>query len=175
MGRAVLTLVAALVMIAVPATASADTGSASDPSGDAAARYDITRLEVHNGDHRVRFELDVRDLRKHGEFSFHYWGGTHGTPPARSAIVVVRYNGGDVKARFFSCDTEECPISPCHGLRAEWKRGADKVIASLPQRCYPRPSAHPHAPAPAVGRFFAYGSLGDHFDELDELITVHRG
>jgi len=175
MRRAVLTLLAALMVVAAPAVASAAPGHLTDPSGDAAARIDITRLEVHNGDHRVRFELKVRDLRKHGEFSFHYWGGTHGTPPARSAIVVVRYNGGDVKARFFSCDTEECPKAPCAGLRADWKRVADLVTASLPQRCYPRPSGQPHAPAPSVGRFFAYGSLNDHYDELDGVITAHRG
>jgi hypothetical protein len=175
MRRAVLTLVAALMVIAVPATASAAPGHMTDPSGDAGARIDVTRLDVHNGDHRVRFELKVRDLRKLGEFSFHYWGGTHGTPPARSAIVVVRYNGGDVKATFFSCGIEDCLKAPCQGLRGTWKRGADLVTASLPQRCYPRPAAHPHAPAPAVGRFFAYGSLNDHYDEFDGVITAQRG
>ncbi|MEZ0580441.1 hypothetical protein [Nocardioides sp. MH1] len=175
MRRVALALVAALMVIAAPTAASADTGHASDPSGDAAARFDITHFKVTNGDRRVRFEVEVRDLRKHGEFSFHYWGGTHGTPPARSAIVVVRYNGGDVKARLFTCDTEECPKAPCQGLRAEWKRVADKVIASLPQRCYPRPAGHPHAAAPSVARFFAYGSLNDAYDELDGVVTVHRG
>ncbi|WP_183094241.1 hypothetical protein [Nocardioides stalactiti] len=177
MRRAVLAFLAALLVLAAlgPAPASAASGSITDPSNDAGARIDITRLKVQNGDHRVNFELDVRDLRKRGQFSFDYWGGTSGNPPARSAIVVVRYNGGDIKARLYVCDTEECPQEPCQGLTAEWKRAADVVTASLPQRCYPRPAANPDAPAPSVGRFFAYGSLNDHYDELDGQVTVQRG
>ena len=54
MRRMILGLVAAaLVVLGTATTASAETGSKSDPSGDAASRIDLTKLTVKNGDHRV--------------------------------------------------------------------------------------------------------------------------
>lgn len=176
MRRMILGLVAAaLLVLGTATTASAETGSKTDPSHDAAARIDLTKFTVKNGDHRVHFKVLVRDLRQRGSFSFHYWGGTHGQPPARSAIVSVRLKGGEPKARFFACDTEQCPKEPCAGLRATWDQETNVVTASLPQRCYPRPASNPDAPAPSAGRFFAYGSMDDVFDQLDGKIRLDRG
>ncbi len=177
MRRIILGLVAAaLVVLGSATTAMAETGSKSDPSHDAAARIDLTKLTVKNGDKRVSFKVKVRDLRERGSFSFHYWGGTQGTPPARSAVVTVRLKDGAVKARYFECDTEQCPKAPCQGLRATWDKKKDVVTASLPQRCYPRPPANPDAPAPAVGRFFAYGSMDEVYDETPgQPLRLDRG
>jgi len=177
MRRTILGLVAAALLILGTATsATAETGSKSDPSHDAAARIDLTKFTVKNGDHRVNFRVKVRDLRKRGSFSFHYWGGIHGQPPARSAVVSVRLKDGEPKAGFFACDPEECPREPCQGLRATWDQETNVVTASLPQRCYPRPASNPDAPAPAVGRFFAYGSMEEIFDEIDGApLTLDRG
>ena len=176
MRRTILGLMAAALLILGQATsASAETGSKNDPSHDAAARIDLTKFTVTNGNHRVHFKVKVRDLRQRGEFSFHYWGGTHGQPPARSAVVTVRLKDGEPKASFFSCNTEECPKEPCQGLRAAWNQETDVVTASLPQRCYPRPPSNPDAPAPSVARFFAFGSLDEIFDELSGHLTLDRG
>ena len=176
MRRTILGLVAAALMVLGSATmASAETGSKSDPSHDAAARIDLTKLTVTNGDKRVKFKVKVRDLRERGEFSFHYWGGKKGSPPARSAIVSLRLKDGAPKVRFFVCDTEQCPKEPCAGLKATWDQEKDVVTASLPQKCYPRPASNPDAPAPKVARFFAYGSIDDVYDELNGKLRLDRG
>lgn len=177
MRRMILGLVAAaLLVLGTATTASAETGSKNDPSQDAAARIDLTKLTVKNGDHRVNFKVKVRNLRQRGVFSFHYWGGTQGQPPARSAVVTVRLKDGAPKARFFACDTEQCPKEPCQGLRATWDQEKNAVTASLPQRCYPRPASDPEAPAPSVGRFFAFGSMDEVFDEINgSPLRLDRG
>jgi len=169
-------MAAALVVLGSATTAMAETGSKSDPSKDAAARIDLTKLTVKNGDKRVTFKVKVRDLRQRGSFSFHYWGGTQGTPPARSVVVSVRLKDGKPKASYFECNTEDCPKEPCQGLRATWDHKKNIVTASMPQRCYPRPPAHPDRPAPAVGRFFAYGSMDAIFDEMPgQPLRLDRG
>src|SRR5688572_30302998 len=76
--RRVLLVIVALVATIVAGSmtpAHADIRSRSDASGDALHQIDITRLTVRNGDHRVEMRIQVRDLRRRGTFSIHYWGG----------------------------------------------------------------------------------------------------
>ena len=62
-------------------------------------------------------------------------------------------------------------------MRRDWDRRTNVVTASLPQRCYPRPASNPDAPAPAVGRFFAYGSMDDDLrrDATGQPLRLDRG
>lgn len=175
MRRAVLTFLTALLVLGgAMSPASAETGSVTDPSGDGPAVVDITRLTVRNGNHRFTMRVKVRDLRQRGTFGFHYWGGASATPPARSALVVVRRVDGETKASFLACDREECHPARCRATRVEWRPARDVVEVSVRQRCYPRPPRNPDAPAPAVGRFFAEGVLGEEYDSTD-LLTLQRG
>jgi hypothetical protein len=177
MRRALLVIVALAATMFGGATspAHAETESATDPRGDATRQVDITRFSVTNGDKRVVMRIKVRDLRKRGTFRVHYWGGTTGTPPARSAIVLTRIVDGERVMRYLACDREVCERVRCRGMRIDWRPGADRVVLSTRQSCYPRPRRDPDAPAPAVGRFFAYGEFAGDLDSLDGPITVRRG
>lgn len=176
MKRVVPVLVMGLLMLGLATTsAEAETAMTSDPRGDAARQIDITRMTVTNADRRVVVRLKVRDLRKRGAFDVHYWGGTAGAPPARSAILSTRLVRGERTARFLACDREECEQVRCRGMRLRWRPVADVVMMSAPQRCYPRPRGNSGAPAPAVGRFFAFAELADDVDSTNGSLTVRRG
>ncbi len=177
MRRALLVIVALTATTFAGATipAEAATGSKSDPSGDATRNVDITRLTVTNGDRRVTVRIKVRDLRKRGVFNVHYWGGTTGSPPARSAIISTRRIGGERVVEFLACDRQECEQVRCRRMRLDWRPGADLVVMSARQRCYPRPRNNPDAPAPVVGRFFASGEFSVDIDSTNGLLTVQRG
>ena len=176
MRRLLVAMVVGFLGLAVVApTASAETRHQNDPSGDAGAMIDITRFTVANGDHRFRMKVEVRDLRRRGVFNFYYWGGTTGTPPPRSALVSVRRVQGKAKATFFACGREDCQPEPCKRTRVRWRRAADVVEVSVRQRCFPRPRAHPTAPAPAVGRFFAESEFDEDLDDTNGLLQVRRG
>ena len=176
MRRVILGILAAgLVLGGGIPSASADTGSKSDPSGDASRQIDITRLTVTNGDQRVVMRIKVRDLRKRGVFNVHYWGGTTGTPPARSAIVSTRLVDGERVVEYLTCGREDCQQVRCRGMRLDWRPVADVIVMSTPQRCYPRPRSNPDAPAPAVGRFFAEAEFSEDIDSTNGLLSVQRG
>jgi hypothetical protein len=168
-------LAAGLVLGSGVPSASADTGSKSDPSGDASRQVDITRLTVTNGDQRVVMRIKVRDLRRRGVFNVHYWGGTTGTPPARSAIVSTRLVDGERVVEYLACGRDDCQQVRCRGMRLDWRPVADVVVMSAPQRCYPRPRNNPDATAPAVGRFFAEAEFSEDIDSTNGLLTVQRG
>lgn len=173
----ILGLVAAALLVVGPApTATAESGSKSDPAHDAPARIDITEFTVKNRDKRVEFRVKVRNLRNKGEFEFYYWGGKVATPPARSAIISVRRKGGKPKATFFVCNTQDCAKKPCQKMRARWNKKDDLVRVSVRQRCYPRPPGSPDAAPPKVGRFFVTGRIGSTVDEDDgKLLQLERG
>ncbi|MDZ5622519.1 hypothetical protein [Nocardioides bizhenqiangii] len=176
MKRAILVMVVGIMMLGMGATsAGAETRSKSDSSGDAVRQIDITRLTVTNGDHRVVMRIKVRDLRKRGVFNIHYWGGTTGTPPARSAIVSTRLVDGERTVEYLTCDREECEEVRCRGMRLDWRPGADVIVISTRQKCYPRPRRNPDAPAPGVGRFFASAEFSEDIDSTNGLLTVQRG
>jgi hypothetical protein len=177
MRRALLVIVAlaATMFVGATAPAHAETGSKSDPSGDATRQVDITRLTVTNGDHRVTVRIKVRDLRRRGVFNVHYWGGTTGTPPARSAIISTRLVDGERVVEYLACDREQCEQVRCRRMRLDWRPVADVVVMSARQRCYPRPRNNPDAPAPAVGRFFASAEFAEDVDSTNGLLTVQRG
>lgn len=176
MRRAGLALLAALVVTALPATASAETGHKSDPSGDAPARIDIKRFEVRNATHRFTARADVRNLRQKGTLTFEYWRGTTGSPPMQSLLVVVDRVDGATRGRFFTCGFEDCAPAHCAGLRSVWRAGQDFVRISAPQRCYPTPRTHPHAPPPAAGRFFVWSGLGKASDHIQgDPLALSRG
>jgi hypothetical protein len=175
--RRVLLVIVALVATIVAGSmtpAHADTRSRSDASGDAVHQIDITRLTVRNGDHRVEMRIQVRDLRRRGNFSIHYWGGTR-RPPARSAIVTTRLIDDERRLRYFSCDREECERVRCRGMRLDWRPVANVFVISTRQDCFPRPRQDPAAPPPAVGRFFATGEFAGDSDSTDGLLSVPRG
>ena len=176
MRRVILGILAAgLVLGGGLPSASAASGSKSDPSGDAVRQIDITRLTVKNGNQRVVMRIKVRDLRKRGVFNVHYWGGTTGTPPARSVIVSTRLVDDERVVEYLTCDRQECEQVRCRGMRLDWRPGADVIVMSTPQRCYPRPRRNPDAPAPAAGRFFASAEFSEDIDSTNGLLTVHRG
>lgn len=176
MRRLVLAILAGfLVLGGTAAPAAAESGSVSDPSGDAPSRIDITRLKVDNDKRWFTARVDVRDLRQKGKFDFYYWRGTGGLP-MQSLIVRVHRVDGETRARFWTCGTEDCTIGSCPRLRARWSSARDFVRISAPQRCYPRPRTRPDAPPPAAGQFFAYSRLGeDTTDELEDPVELQRG
>ena len=175
MKRAILAAAAsALVLAGSATTASAESGSLADPRGDAPEVFDITRFSVTNGDRRWTAEVKVRELRQRGQFSFHYWPATGGSPPPRSVRVNVQRVDGDTKVRFLACNDQECFPEPCGGIDGHWRHQRDIVEITVPQRCFPRPPGNPSAPPPAAGRFFAAGSIGSDYDGTDSL-RLDRG
>ncbi|RHW24707.1 hypothetical protein D0Z08_23600 [Nocardioides immobilis] len=176
MRRAVLTILAALLVLGGAATpAGAESGSLDHPSGDAPAKIDLTRLSVENGNRWFTMRVDVRNLRQKGKFNFHYWGGT-ASPPARSVLIIVHRVDGETRARFLSCGREDCAPDPCARMRVAWRSADDFIRVSAPQRCFPRPRNDPDAPAPAMGRFFAWSRLGDGAsDTAGGLLALQRG
>lgn len=176
MRRVLLGVLGAFLAVGVGlAPASAESGSVATPQGDAPAKVDITRLTVDNGQRWVTMRVDVRNLRQKGKFGFHYWMGTGGAPPPRSALVMVHRVDGETKARFFGCGLEDCTPDPCSRLRATWRPLADVVRIGFPQRCFPRPAHNPDAPPPPSGRFFAWSRLGDVGDSPNTILTLDRG
>ncbi|KAA1426663.1 hypothetical protein [Nocardioides antri] len=176
MKRVLLAIAAATLVLGGTATpAAAESGSVSDPSGDAPARIDITRLKVDNDKRWFTMRVDVQDLRQKGIFHFHYWRGTSGVP-MQSLIVVVKRIDGETRARFFACGFEDCRPETCPRLRARWRSDTDFVRISAPQRCYPRPRTRPDAPPPAAGQFFVYSRLGKGaVDDHEEQVELQRG
>ncbi|KAA1416764.1 hypothetical protein F0U44_16335 [Nocardioides humilatus] len=166
-------LLGGLIAATTSTAAVAERGSVADDSGGAPAVIDITKLTVKNRDVRVLMQVQVRDLQDRGRFQFYYWG-PGGQPPAHSALVVVRLKDGEPVASFWKCGREDCDRTECDELLVEWDQDADVVSVSLRQDCFPRPHSDPDAPAPAVGRFFAYGLIGDHQDGT-HLLTLDRG
>lgn len=176
MRRLILAILAAgLVLGGGLMPASAESGSLTTPSGDAPAKIDITKFSVDNGARWFTMKVKVRNLRQKGKFHFHYWMGTGGNPPPRSAIVVVHRVDGATKARFLECGIEDCSPTPCARLRASWRPADDVVRIAAPQRCFPRPARNPDAPPPPSGRFFAWSLLGDEVDDEVDLLALQRG
>jgi hypothetical protein len=177
MRRVILGIVAAVLVLGggLMTPASAESGSMSTPKGDAPAKIDITRFSVDNDRRWVYMKVDVRNLRQKGKFNFHYWMGNGGTPPPRSALVVVRQEDKHTLGRFFSCGLEDCSPAPCPRLRVSWRPAEDVVRIAVPQRCFPRPADNPDGPPPSSGRFYAWSSLGDAVDDTDGLLALRRG
>ena len=99
MKKIVLIICAALFLSgAFQSAASADSAKRADKRGDAPSAVDITQLKVVNGAHRVWMRVKVKNLTKAGDFTFYYWGGTKGAPPARSALINVSMVDGKTKA-----------------------------------------------------------------------------
>jgi hypothetical protein len=164
----VLTATAALVGLTV-VPAQAEVGEKAYRRGNAPAAIDITHLTVANAQRGFEIVVDVRDLRQKGSFHFHYWGGRRATPPARSVLVVVRRHDGATRARFFTCDRQECVREKCRSLAAVWLAGADRVAVAAGQRCFPR-----DVPT-EVGRFFAWSRTVAHVDRGSRPLLVKRG
>lgn len=176
MKRTILAIVVGLLLFGgTMAPASAESGTLDDPSGDAPARIDLTRLEVDNGNRWFTMRVGVRNLRQQGRFGFHYWGG-NGTPPPRSVLIVVRRVEGTTKARFLRCGRDDCAPAPCPRMRVAWRTGQDYVRVSAPQACFPRPRNNPDAPAPARGLFFSWSQLGERtYDDTPGHLVLDRG
>lgn len=157
-----------LLLGAFQGAASAASGKRADERGDAPSAVDITQLKVVNGTSRVWMRVKVKDLTRAGDFSFYYWGGTKGTPPARSALATVSFVDGKPKAKFYECGRSDCTREACAGTRVAWRRGADTLAISLRQRCFP-------GRTPNIGRFFAAGELDREFDQTRGTLRVRRG
>ena len=131
--------------------ANAETGSKPAKRGNVPEAIDIIGFRVQNADKRAVMRAHVRDLHQRGSFTFQYWRGKHKAPPARSVYITVRRKDGETIGRFLTCDTEICLKDTCRGFLADWKPRADVVVASMPQRCYPRRAG---VEIPKWGRFF---------------------
>jgi hypothetical protein len=159
---------AALAGATVP-PADADAGQRDYRRGNAPAAIDITQLTVGNAEKAFEIVVDVRDLRQQGSFHFHYWGGRHATPPARSVLMVVHRREGVTRARFLTCDRQECVRATCRSFDAVWLARADRVAVAARQGCFPGDGA------PEAGRFFAWSRTTRHVDPGSNPLLVKRG
>jgi hypothetical protein len=149
---AAVAVLAMTVALAGPMSiANAETGSKPAKRGNVPDAIDIIGLRVQNADKQVVMRAHVRDLHQRGRFTFQYWRGKHKAPPPRSVYITVRRKDGETIGRFLTCDTEVCLRDTCRGFRAAWRPRVDRVVASMPQRCYPRRAG---VEIPKWGRFF---------------------
>jgi hypothetical protein len=173
MTRPLRTLVA-LLALTVPVAlmlspADAESGGKDYKPDNAPAAIDLTRLHVTNAERRFEMRVEVQDLGDRGRFHFHYWAGRHGTPPARSALVVVRRLDGATESTFFVCGREDCVPAPCGSLTTRWRPRADVVAVSARQRCFPG------SRTPDTGRFFAWARTHTHVDPGASPLPLARG
>ena len=181
MKRAALTVAVGMLMLwAAVGPAAAQNGTASDASGDAPARIDVTSLHVENGNRWFTMKVDVRDLRQKGVFNFFYERGRReaGDRPHRGSLIIVHRVAGETRARYLGCSSEDCSAEPgerCRRLRATWNSAEDFIRISAPQACIWWLRRNPDRSPPRTGTFEVYATLGDSADDGTDLLVVDRG
>jgi hypothetical protein len=128
----ILTLLLGLA-VAGPMPASAQSDSVRYHRGDRPAFLDLVRLRATNGQHRVRMELQVRDLRKRGTFVLQVLDDGD----ARGTTIRVQQRGGEprMRIRHEKEGGDSAPLVRCPQARVRWQPAADRIVVGLPQRC----------------------------------------
>ena len=129
LGYKVAALVSTAALIASAAPASAATVSVTDPRGDAAARFDITRVTARNND-TVAVKSRIRNLRGGLEI---YQANltTAGTDGQTYLARTVHHRDGSVVAKLLAPDGSrvDCDVN------GRWRLKRDTVKVSFAQDC----------------------------------------
>jgi hypothetical protein len=116
-------------ILGVQAAPSAATATKVDPTGDAPARFDITRVAYRNAQHRISVRVTVPGLRRKGSFGVEI-GVASGLPVSYHVEVKPRgAHGVETHVLGFSGG----PIR-CH-VRAAWNTERGVASFSLPRTC----------------------------------------
>lgn len=161
---AVPTLALSLLTSFAP-SASAATGSASDPRGDAPAYIDVTRVTVRNATARVTFRVKVRDLGKGGTLVAYLYDGSSGVE-----FKAHRRANGSVAVKVTNTDLDDTYPVDCSDVRGSWQPAKDKIKLSAPQDCFQVTDT----PSSWFAGVTMRGRAGDKADKTDGL-TVERG
>lgn len=163
----------------LPSPVAAESGAVSDETGGRGPRWDITRLQVDNGEHRVTMRVRVRDLGPVGLFRFHYHRAADPYGGRNLRIEVQRERVGEpLQHRVYRCRGESCDLVRCPSLRVRWRARREVVVASVRQDCFPKPRRDPGAEAPRRGAFDAIASQSEFSDDpdgIDQLLVLDRG
>lgn len=117
-----------------PPPAAADSGTRVLERGDAPAAIDLVRMRVDNGARTVRFALHVRDLGRRGHFTMLWY---EPGPQERGFAVGVSRRPGGLRTTFHWWDRNDHAVS-CPRAEVRWDAGRDRVVARVPQACFPR-------------------------------------
>jgi hypothetical protein len=123
---------AATVLLATGLAGPAKAGSRVVPDGrDAPASADITSATYVNGAYTVRTSVQVRDLRRYGQFQF-----TIAVPDSDVGYLMtvwIKPDGTVARRLTFESNFIHDP-TPCRS-RVSWDDGADKIFVSVPHSC----------------------------------------
>ena len=130
-------LVSVVIAVATlsPSPAAAESGSRTLKRGNAPAAIDLVRMRVDNGPRMVRFTLHVRDLGRRGHFSM-LWHEARANERG-FAVGVARRPGGGLRTTYHWWNRNDHEVS-CPGAVIRWEAGRDRLLARVPQRCFPR-------------------------------------
>jgi hypothetical protein len=124
--------VSVIGLTAVPA--SAQQVRVTDEVGDASGGMDLTGVTFVNADRRVRFVVDVEEVRPGHLVAIVRTDRRH---PRRLTYVSAnwRRDDGTGRVRVLVEEGGEAQRVPCDGVKQHWDRVAGRVVFSAPSRC----------------------------------------
>lgn len=125
----------AVLAVAGAAPALGDTKTVSDPTGDATARFDITRAAFNNGDQRLSGKAHVANLRYGGEQYFSFTFSPRNSPDIFFTAFSKLHDDRSLTNRLtvFN-DIGEVSRIRCN-VTSIWSPEADWVKVSIPRSC----------------------------------------
>ncbi len=123
----------AVMVLAMPTPTAAATVSFEDKSGDAPARFDITRVTFVNSAKVISVKSRFRDLRASGTQIFGTSLTVKGIDGSYAASTVRRAKGA-ITAELWRYDGDGAAQVDCD-VRARWRLGRDVIRLRFPQSC----------------------------------------
>lgn len=126
---------AAVMVLGFAGPASAAEKTAVDVRGDAAARYDVTKVHFRHNDSGAHATIHVRNLRKRGQLVF---AVANRSNSVRFGVAATGHADGSVTKKFYRYRHGHVSRKRCGAARVGWHPRRDVVTMSFPVRCFRR-------------------------------------
>ena len=157
---------AVLLVGGVAAPASAQTVTSNDPSGDAPARIDITKVRYTHESDRVRVAAKIPELGKSGTADFLV--SRYEIFEAGYVVRIRQHKGQPAKVSLLYFDHFDLKKRACKGLSGSW--GPQVVRLKVPRSCLKG-----HATKYVSTQFLiSFGASGEQFDEAPMVKRLRR-
>lgn len=157
---------AALLVGGVAAPASAQTVTKDDPSGDAPARIDITKVRYTHESDRVRVSAKIPELGRSGTADFLV--SRYEIFEAGYVVRIRQHQDQPAKVSLLYFDHFDLKKRTCKGISGSW--GPQVVRLKVPRSCLKG-----HATKYVSTQFLiSYGAGGERFDEAPMVKRLRR-
>ena len=121
------------MVLGLAGPASAAERTAVDVRGDAAARYDVTKVRFRHNDHGAHATIHLRNLRNRGQLVF---AVANRRNSLRFGVAATGHADGAVTKKFYRYCHGNVSRKRCAGARVGWHPRRAVVTVSFPVRCY---------------------------------------